>query len=558
MAAGWALCWEMWARQRWGVRVVAACLLLLLVMGRTLPSSVLHNIVPLMLIVLLFGMLVIIAGLCRGLDVKMDGAGSMLPPRLLVLPVSSRALVGWSMLGGAVPLGLIWPICVLTLFWPQGRWAPLIWPGLLVFNVVACLQALCWRPFGVPYVRMWVAGLGVPALIVGTVFLAEGVRLHERTLALLLAGMGLVAFKLAVAGIERARHDVGSGAGGDSLTGWRIKAPPSAVSGIGADRPFSSLEQAVFWREWRLFRWWLFLFYGMFLVFGTPYLQLTSQLLQDDHKVAALQLTGAVQAVGKGWLALAHMLLLPGVFCLSSCTGLGQINPEARDWTGFVLVRPVRTAIVVKTKLCLCGLAVLLGGALVLAIAAAWAFWSGNWFEMSDHLVAWSGSGPAAWLVLAGGVLALLTITWGQVAAGLWVGLTGSRWIEWVAVATVMFLVGGGLALTGIAAKDSDSLIIRLLKPVLPAIPACAIGLKTVLTIAVMRENLRRGLLSAGEVLLALGVWTGVAIALFAGLAWLMPTEIVSRANLASVVVLVLPIARIGLAPLALAWNRHR
>jgi hypothetical protein len=59
-------------------------------------------------------------------------------------------------------------------------------------------------------------------------------------------------------------------------------------------------------------------------------------------------------------------------------------------------------------------------------------------------------------------------------------------------------------------------------------------------------------------VLLALGAWALAVAGLFAGLAWLVPAEMVERIHLAEGVALVLPIARIGLAPLALAWNRHR
>jgi len=65
-------------------------------------------------------------------------------------------------------------------------------------------------------------------------------------------------------------------------------------------------------------------------------------------------------------------------------------------------------------------------------------------------------------------------------------------------------------------------------------------------------------LLSGRAVMLALAAWATFAAALFAGLAWLIPAESVGRIPLAEGVALAVPIARIGLAPLALAWNRHR
>lgn len=181
---------------------------------------------------------------------------------------------------------------------------------------------------------------------------------------------------------------------------------------------------------------------------------------------------------------------------------------------------------------------------------------TGRWVEMSDRLVALSGSGWAAGLIFVGGLAGLFAITWGQLAAGLWVGLSGRVWVVSVAVGVGMAgFFGLALLLTQLLTEPSwRAETARLL----PTVMAWAVALKVVLTTVVFAANVRRRLLSSRIVVVAFGVWLALAAMLFAELAWLVPVESVARANLALGVALVLPIARIGLAPLALAWNRCR
>jgi hypothetical protein len=223
---------------------------------------------------------------------------------------------------------------------------------------------------------------------------------------------------------------------------------------------------------------------------------------------------------------------------------------------GFLLVHPVSTAALVAAKLRLWARAVLLGGLVLLAEGAAWAFPTGHWIDMRDRLAAWSGSPIGAVLVLAAGWLLLCSLLWGHLAAGLWVGLSGRRWLERMAVAVGLTLLGVVMVLVGVSTKHPE--VRRLLEALLPPLLAGLVVLKAGLTIVVGREVLRRRLVTPGVVLLAAGAWLVSAGGLFAMLAWVIPAEVVARGYLVAGVVLALPIARIGLAPLALAWNRHR
>jgi hypothetical protein len=56
----------------------------------------------------------------------------------------------------------------------------------------------------------------------------------------------------------------------------------------------------------------------------------------------------------------------------------------------------------------------------------------------------------------------------------------------------------------------------------------------------------------------AVATWLLIVVGLFALMAWLVPSEWACPALLAGVSVLAVPLVGIGLAPLALEWNRHR
>jgi hypothetical protein len=211
----------------------------------------------------------------------------------------------------------------------------------------------------------------------------------------------------------------------------------------------------------------------------------------------------------------------------------------------------------VAAKLWMCAGGVLLvGGSLLAAIVIGWALPTGHWAEMCDRLITLSGSGWAAGMVLLGGLVVLFVITWGQLASGLWVCLTGRDHIIAGALAVGLALVTGFalLLIQGVMEPTWRSQLALYL----PWVLASVLALKCALTATVYWANLQRGLLSLRTVVLVFIAWTAAATGLFSGLAWLVPQEAVTRVHLAEGVALVLPIARIGLAPLALTWNRHR
>jgi hypothetical protein len=68
----------------------------------------------------------------------------------------------------------------------------------------------------------------------------------------------------------------------------------------------------------------------------------------------------------------------------------------------------------------------------------------------------------------------------------------------------------------------------------------------------------RKGTAEAASLLVFAALWVAVYGMLVATLYWLLPAPARSVDVISSVVVLVLPAVRVSLAPVAMAWNRHR
>ena len=85
--------------------------------------------------------------------------GSVFPTHMLVLPVRTRALVGWPMLYGTAIHAGLWVLLATTVLRPGGIDSPLVWPAVVLSAVGAWVQAIAWSPFPSPFVL-------VPALLI--------------------------------------------------------------------------------------------------------------------------------------------------------------------------------------------------------------------------------------------------------------------------------------------------------------------------------------------------------------------------------------------------------
>ena len=91
-----------------------------------------------------------------------------------------------------------------------------------------------------------------------------------------------------------------------------------------------------------------------------------------------------------------------------------------------------------------------------------------------------------------------------------------------------------------------------------PSLLAAAAALKLSLAGWSLRALRRRRLVDASLMAWLLVGWLVAAACLVALIYWLVPGNLVPWYPAVSCIVLALPLVRISLAPLALAWNRHR
>ncbi len=547
-SAARSLSWEVLARQRWTFVPACAYLFVLVAVAQLLPAETIPLGVAVTLLLPLTSAVVWALGaFSYGFEGRLEDARSLFPARMFALPLSTAALVGWPMLTGALVMALGWLLCARGVLWPWGMEAPLLWPALLFAAVVAWLQAIAWAPFGVPYLRILVAVVVLASLPMGTVAAVEE-GAPAGLVAAALAGALPLAYLVAVRGVARARCGEDSGL---AWPGWLTRAPSAAPA-----RPFPSSSAALFWLEWRT--------HGKLFLIATPLCALAAlPLLHFAAKnVAELArlglwppLTALVELVGPAWVAVLQLLLVP-ILMTMMCCELGRLNPEGQHhkMSSFVAVRPVTTASLVWAKLKFLALAFLGTWALLVLTVASWAVLAGHSGEMAAGVEALGG--PWGWGKLALVLVALLVLNGAHSAAGLWIGLAGRKAL----VAAVG--CGGAVLLTAVSLAAQWAFQHpehrEFLRASWPWVIGALVGLKLLLAGWLLRRNLRAGLLSGAAVSGALAAWVALVIALFGLAAWLVPSEWVSRGALAGGAVLTVPLARCALAPLALAWNRHR
>jgi hypothetical protein len=553
-SAAAALGWELWARHRWVLGTVGAYLLGLAGLCRVLPAELLAETAPVtMMMVPLLSMTFVLAAFSYGFDARLESAASCFPARLLTLPVRTAALAGWPMLYGALTLALGWVGFARLVLGPAGMRAPLVWPGLLLTACLCWLQALIWAPFPLAWLRLVAIAAVVSALPAGAAN-AWLAGTPEWLLASLLAGLSVAAYGLAVVGLTRARHGEGvSWAWPGRLRTWL------AGRRRRSERPFSSPEQALLWLEWHRQGKTPQALAGV-LAAGLLVLAYTvGRILEQVAGTGAFPgLDAAVRVTGTGWLVLAYLAAIPLLLVGALSVESGKLRTQGRGYalTSFLATRPVTEATLVGVKLRATAQGTLALWALTLGVALLWAGLTGRFGELAERWGSWYGSGLRGVAALLLALSVLVVLTWAQAVRGLWVALGGRIWVAWLSVVACLgFVIAASLLAAWLPRHPQRwaTLLDRL-----PALLGGLVALKLLAAAWLGARVVRRGLLSRRTLLGGLAAWIAVVAGLVAALTWLLPAGLVRPLVLASVVVLVVPLAECLLAPLALAWNRHR
>jgi hypothetical protein len=535
-AAGWAIGWQICRRHRWVLAPALIYLAALVTLVHATPDGILAPEIIVQLTVPLWCVFaLLIAVFSYGDQGDILARESAYPRRSFTLPLPTTALVGWPMALGGATIGSLWLIVSGLVLRSAGLTVeiPLIWPAVFLVALLAWTQALTWLPFPLTVLRMLVLIAALSALVAAAI-VAVVFEMPAELLVAASAGLIPLGYVAAVSGVARARR------GDVPLRYWPFEQRPAA-SAAATPQPFASPRAALAWFEWRSN---LFLL-PMIVMLVLLMLPLVFFLSHVDTMPMLL-----------GLVSFALML------ALAAGGSLGNLHSWARNLPAippFLAAHPVTNSTILAVKVHSAVLVTLaIWGMLGLGVALLLPFCRGGTLVADVVRALFESQGSfhatAVLFVIAVGVPVL---TWKWVVDQFWFGLSGRYWVAVVASTGIIgVLLAAGMLL---AWAHSHPVFAEWLLVNLTWLIATALALKMTAGGFVCWQLIRRELI-AYRTLLAFGIgWIAAAMGLIALPFWLMPQGVASplAVGLGAIVVM-LPLVRFGLAPLALDWNRHR
>jgi hypothetical protein len=450
-----------------------------------------------------------------------------LPVRLFTLPVSTSFLFWRLQLGG---VGAVLALCAV---WDYGVPLPhftmfavfqngFAWATLLVLG-----QAIAWSLAAWP----WTQVLALTA--VGIVFLlSSGYRQIIQSL-FVLPPLFLLGMALARVGLEKLRH--GEWRGED----WKLPFSKLAARVHFKLRSwpsrFASPTQAQCWFEWSRFA--LGMSYVTILLAVVPLIIFVAHSLAGWGPLSREAMKGFT----------TFLVYMPPILFLLLGLGLGvQFSQDGAEQR-FLLVRPITSGDMVMALMKGMAMGTVLTWTGVLAALAVMPFF-GDFSAVEQALSPLPGFRVVV-------IIGLIFLTWRMAVINLCFGLTGNKWLSNAPVFVPMFF--WTVIAVFHSALDPNDVVWNWLVSHGSELLIGLLILKFLLAGGAFRVCLRRRLLSPSGAARYLIVWGLMTAALLATLLLLgrPPKDIVAPACL--VVVLLVPLARIGFAPLALARSRH-
>jgi hypothetical protein len=229
-----------------------------------------------------------------------------------------------------------------------------------------------------------------------------------------------------------------------------------------------------------------------------------------------------------------------------------------REPSAFLSIRPISSTAMVAIKLKAAAASVAVGCLIAGIMMLAVSLLSGTLADTTRQWTAITHS-PSLFHAVAAACVALALIlisTWKLSVENMFVVLTGRNWLVVLFFAAI-FAVFMAIVLAGqwiYLNREYQA----LLRESVPYVVWALLGIKLLLAIWIFAALRRRRLLTGSDVACVLGFWILGAVGLCGILCWLIPNSVAPWHTIAPCAVIAVPLVRIALAPLALAWNRHR
>ena len=535
-----AIAWEFRHRHRWGLLalaaylVIAATIKLLILPGSTFTMDSAEQFGVVVMAPLTVTFLYVLTAFSFGLSGDVAGRQSMYPHRMFTLPVSTAALALWPMLYGAAAMALLWLATRFVAIWPTGFDIPTIWPALAAVSLLAWTQALTWMPYGLRGLRVILAVLWL-GTIDSIVLLALQYHASEAVMVAILAPQILLAYVAARFAVARARR-------GD-VPDWSGAFPVGRIAGVSKRRKrFRSAASAQAWFEWRLSGNSLPVWVAIILPF---------ELL--------LLWAAGISSV----LVLEFLLIVcftPVIMATFAAATVSKPSVNAGDADGlpaFLATRPLTNAQIVTAKLTTALASAACAWLLIIVAVPLALEWSDEMplvLERSRRFAAVVGTPRAVvfFLLVLGGFIAS---TWKQLVQTLYIGLTGRTWlVKGNIFVTLTFLILVGPTAEWVIETERLGRVWNAL----PLMFTLLVSVKMAAAVWVATRLHRDRLVSDRTLVIAAACWCALVFALYGVLVWMLDTPHVPHYLLMLLAILAIPLARLSLAPLALAWNRHR
>jgi len=538
-----AIAWHLWTRHRSGIVTALVTLAVMLAASPLLPlvARTIASGIVLVVVTAYFANVLLFTEAIGNLE-------SNYPRRMYALPVSNRTLVGWPMLFGGAIAALLWMTGACLVYRPSGFRTPVLLPSLGLAAMLMWLQAFAWSPIKNQMLKSVILIGFLSSLVALPLWMVwiwrEGLRdvfpswIAQPVMFALLVTYMAAAYGMARAGIASDRR-------GDTwqVLPWGILRALADPRPVRWRRPFRSPAEAQLWYEW------------------------------DCHGLGIPVSCGLLLLLMCGVTILRHgvgfanfltlFLIIPVSTAGLQSFSLGSPKPywvKSRALITFLATRPMTSGAMIAAKLRMTALSVLLMFAIMTVEIALWAVVGGYTEEAGElgRLIVSALPGWRAGAVLVLGAVTLLAFTWGLVTAGFPIVLTGRHsLLVGFNLAAIAGAAGLGAAVIGLT--NHPAYLARLLE-IVPWLAAAATAIKVVVASLAFRACRRLGLIGIRSTILLIALSLALAACATALAALLLEAQVlpVPMSVVLLGIVLLVPLGRLALAPLAFEWNRHR